>query len=69
VTFPIYSTSVMTPACGRVCRVMQRVAREGLISYGGVFSCRRSRARTTGASTPGATRWTCSPLTASTTTR
>jgi hypothetical protein len=41
VTFPINSTSVMTPACGRVGRVMQRVAREGLISYGGVFSCRK----------------------------
>jgi hypothetical protein len=41
VTFPINSTSVMTPACERVCRVMQRVAREGLISYGGVFSCRK----------------------------
>ena len=40
-TFPINSTSVMTPACERVCRVMQRVAREGLISYGGVFSCRK----------------------------
>jgi hypothetical protein len=40
-TFPINSTSVMTLACERVCRVMQRVAREGLISYGGVFSCRK----------------------------
>ena len=40
-TFPINSTSVMTPACERVCHVMQRVAREGLISYGGVFSCRK----------------------------
>jgi hypothetical protein len=41
VTFPINSTSVMTPACERVCRVMQRVAREGLIPHGGVFSCRK----------------------------
>ena len=40
-TFPINSTSVITPSCERVCRVMQRVAREGLISYGGVFSCRK----------------------------
>ena len=40
-TFPINSTSVITPACERVCRVMQRVAKEGLISYGGVFSCRK----------------------------
>jgi hypothetical protein len=40
-TFPINSTSVMTDACERACRVMQRVANEEKISYGGVFSCRK----------------------------
>ena len=39
-SFPINSTSVMTTACERVCRVMQRVARAGLIERGGVYSCR-----------------------------
>jgi hypothetical protein len=42
-TFPINSTSVMTPACERVCHVMQRVAGEGLISYGGVFRLSQDR--------------------------
>jgi len=40
-SFPINSTSTMTDACERVCRVMQRVAQEDRISYGGVFSCRK----------------------------
>lgn len=42
-SFPINSTSVHTPSCKRVCRVMQRtaIARDGRISHGGVFNCRK----------------------------
>jgi hypothetical protein len=39
--FPINSTSTITAPCERVCRVMQRVQRAKLISYGAVFACRK----------------------------
>src|SRR5262245_327781 len=44
-SFPINSTSVMTDPCERVCRVMQRSkvgsGKSRIISYAGIFSCRR----------------------------
>jgi len=39
--FPINSTSVWTPSCERICRVMQRAKVANVIAYAGVFSCRK----------------------------
>jgi hypothetical protein len=39
--FPIFSTSVETPAIARVIRVMQRSKVASLIDHAGVYNCRR----------------------------
>jgi hypothetical protein len=39
--FPIYSTSVQTPAIARVIRVMLRTKAARFINHAGVYNCRR----------------------------